>query len=56
MLIDDGLMYYRGLLYVPYSDANDTLRTDLVRAYYNTAISRHLGKNKTFALLLRAYF
>lgn len=51
--IHDGLMHYRDALYVPYSDEDASLRTDVIRAHHDDAIAGHPGiRIQDFCLLV----
>jgi len=50
---DDGLVYYKGKLYVP----NDhSLRCDIVKSCHDTVTTGHPGKNGTIELVSRYYW
>lgn len=50
---EDGLLYVKRKIFVPYDDA---LRTELVRTHHESLPAGHGGKHATFARLSRHYF
>ena len=50
---DDGLILYRGKVYVP---DDDDIRRELVRTHHDTRSAGHPGRWKTYELLSRGYW
>ena len=51
---ENGLLLYRGKVYIPYS-VEDTLQQQIIKMHYDLPSARHPGRWKTYELVSRNY-